>query len=62
MTLETNVIEYDRVEKAFNSKMMEIFQGSNLNEIVDEMLAHMMMQIETQHWQIVGSCSMKFYI
>ena len=41
-----NVIEYDRAEMVFNSRMMEIFQGSDLNEIVDEMLAHMQMQIE----------------
>ena len=36
----------DSIDKAFNSRMMEIFQGSNLNEIVNEMLAHMKMQIE----------------
>ena len=41
-----NVIGVDRVEKAFNSRMTEIFQGSDLNEIVNEMLAHMNMQIE----------------
>ena len=36
-----NVIGFDRVDKAFNSRMMEMFQGSNLNEIVNETLAHM---------------------
>ena len=36
----------DRVEKPFHSKMMEIHQGSDLNEIVNEMLAHMKTQIE----------------
>ena len=36
----------DRVEKPFNSKMIEIHQGSDLNEIVIEMLAHMKMQIK----------------
>ena len=41
-----NIIGFDRVEKAVNSRMMEIFQGSDLNEIVDEMLAHMTTQIE----------------
>ena len=41
-----NVIGYNRVEKRFNSRMTEIFQGGDLNEIVDEMLAHMQMQIE----------------
>ena len=35
-----NIIEVDRVRLAFNSRMMEIFQGSNLNEIVNEMLSH----------------------
>ena len=41
-----NIIGSDRVEKPFNSRMMEIHQGSDLNEIIDEMLAHMKTQIE----------------
>ena len=41
-----NVTGINRFKKAFNSRMMEIFQGSNLNEIVNEMLAHMKMQIK----------------
>ena len=41
-----NVIEVDRVDNAFNSRMTEIVQGSDLNEIVNEMLTHMKMQIE----------------
>ena len=41
-----NVIGFDRVELPFNSRTMEIFQGSNLNEIVNEMFAHMRTQIE----------------
>ena len=41
-----NIIGSDRVEKPFNSKMTEIHQGSDLNEIIDEMLAHLKMQIE----------------
>ena len=41
-----NVIGSDRVELPFNSRMMEIFQGSDLNEIVNEMFAHMNKQIE----------------
>ena len=41
-----NVIGADRVDKAFNSKMTEIHQGSDLDELVNEMLAHMKMQIE----------------
>ena len=31
----------DRVDNAFSSRMTEIYQGSDLNEIVNEMLAHM---------------------
>ena len=30
-----NVIGIDRVEKAFNSQMTDIFQSSDLNEIVN---------------------------
>ena len=41
-----NIIGAGRVEKPFNSKMTEIHQGSDLNEIINEMLAHMKMQIE----------------
>ena len=41
-----NVIGFDRVELPFNSRMTEIFQGSDLNEIVNEMFAHMRTQIE----------------
>ena len=40
-----NVIGFDRVELPFNSRTMEIFQGSSLNEIVEKMFAHMQMQI-----------------
>ena len=43
-----NVIEVDRVEKPFNSKMREIYQGtcSDLNEIVNAMLAYMKVVLE----------------
>ena len=44
-----NIIGSDRVEKAFNSRMTKIHQGSDLNEIIDEMLAQMKTQIETKH-------------
>ena len=56
-----NIIGSDRVEKPFNSKMTEIHQGSDLNEIIDEMLAHMKTQIENPALTSNGSCSMKFY-
>ena len=36
----------DRVELAFNSRMTNVHQGSNLEQIVDEMIAHMKTQIE----------------
>ena len=41
-----NIIGSSRVEKPFNSKMTEIYQSSDLNEIIDEMLTHMKTQIE----------------
>ena len=41
-----NIIGVNRVEKPFHSKMTEIHQGSNLDEIIDEMLTHMKMQIK----------------
>ena len=36
----------DRVELVFNSRMTDVHQGSNLDAIVDGMIAHMKMQIE----------------
>ena len=36
----------DRVRLPFNSQMADIFQGNDLNEIVNEMFAHMKAQIE----------------
>ena len=36
----------DRIRLPFNSRMTEIFQGSDLNEIVNEIFAHIKMQIE----------------
>ena len=41
-----NVIGFDRVELPFNCRMTEIFQGSDLNDTVNEMFAHMKAQIE----------------
>ena len=38
--------EGDRVELAFNSGMTNVHQGSNLEQIVDEMITHMKTQIE----------------
>ena len=43
---DENVIRVDTVDKAFNSRMMEVFKGSNLNEIINEMFAHMKTQAE----------------
>ena len=39
-------MEIDRVELAFNSRMTEVHQGSDLDGIVDGMIAHMKTQIE----------------
>ena len=36
----------ERIELAFNSRMMNLHRGSALDQIVDEMFAHMMAQIE----------------
>ena len=36
----------DRVELAFNSRMTDVHQGSDLEQIVDGIIAHMMTQIE----------------
>ena len=39
----------DRVRLAFNSWMTNLFQDSDLYEIVNEMFTHMKTQIKTQH-------------
>ena len=36
----------DRVELAFNSRMTNVHRGSDLEQTVDEMITHMMTQIE----------------
>ena len=36
----------DRVELAFNSRMTSVYRGSDLDQIVDGMIAHMQTQIE----------------
>ena len=41
-----NVIGVDIVKMAFNSRMTDIFQGSDLNEVMEEMFAHKKTQIE----------------
>ena len=41
-----NIIGVNRVELFFNSWIMDIYEGSDLNEIVNEMFAHMQTQIE----------------
>ena len=49
----------DRVRLPFNSRMTEIFQDSDLNEIVNEMLAHMTTQIKNPALRDLDL--MKFY-
>ena len=41
-----NIIGFNRERLSFNSRMTEIFQGNNLDEIVDELIAHMKTQIK----------------
>ena len=41
-----NIIRVDMVKKAFNSQMTEVFQGSELDKIIEEMFAHMKTQVE----------------
>ena len=41
-----SIVKVDEVKKAFNSQMMEVFQGSNLGEIIEEMFAHMKTKVE----------------
>ena len=41
-----DLVEIDRVELPFNSRMTEVHQGSDLDGIVNGMIAHMKMQIE----------------
>ena len=37
----------DRVRLPFNGRMVDVFQGSDLNEIMEEMFTHMNTQIKT---------------
>ena len=48
-----NVIGVDIVAKAFNSQMMEVLKGSDLNEIFE---GHMETQVENPAWQTADSC------
>ena len=41
-----DLVEIDRVELPFNSRMTEVHQDSDLDGIVNGMIAHMKMQIE----------------
>ena len=41
-----DLVEIDRVGKAFNSRMTEVHEGSDLDRIVNGMIAHMKTQIE----------------
>ena len=43
---DENLIRADMVDKAFNSQMMEMFKGSDLNEIIEEMFPQMRMEIK----------------
>ena len=41
-----DIIRADEVKKAFNSQKTEVFQGSNLGKIIEEMFAHLKTQVE----------------
>ena len=41
-----DVVEVDRVELAFNSRMADVHQGRDLDGIVDGMITHIKTQIE----------------
>ena len=41
-----NVFRVDMVDKVFNSQLTKVFEGSNLDEIIDKMFVHMRMQVE----------------
>ena len=41
-----NVSRVNADDKAFNSWMTEVFWGSDMDEIIEEMFTHMKMQIE----------------
>ena len=52
----------DQVELAFNSRMTNVHQGSDLEQIVDEMITHMKTQIKkTQCYQTADLDSMRYY-
>ena len=41
-----SVIRVDMVDKPFKRQMMEVFWGSNLDEMIEEMLTHMRMHFK----------------
>ena len=44
--VDGDIIRVNTVDKAFNSQMVEVFQGSDLSEIIKEMFPHMRTQVE----------------
>ena len=42
--------ELNTIDKAFNNWMTEVFQGSSLDEVINEVFTHMRKQIKNQHW------------
>ena len=51
----------DRVELAFNSRMTSVYRASDLDQIVDGMIAHMMTQIEKPALLNIDLGSMRSY-
>ena len=57
-----NIIRVDMVKKAFNSWMIEVFQGSDLGKIIEEMFAHIeKCKPEIRHWPTVSLCFIESY-
>ena len=44
--MDGEFVRVDTVKKVFNSRITEVFQGSDLGEIIEEIFAHMKTQIK----------------
>ena len=53
-----DAVRGNTVKKAFNSRMMEEFQGSEIDEIIEQMFAHIK---KIRNWPIAGLCSIESY-
>ena len=51
---ENEGVNYIRVEMPFNSPMTEFFQGSDINDLIQRMLAHIKAQVENPNFPESG--------